>query len=648
MNWDVSQAFWKPHRIEKKALANRIHVESFGRVDQIWPWLAEHHGNLTAVDAPHAAHPERFSYLELSERISIAAAAFYALGLEKGQVVGFFAENSPRWLVADQALMRLDVANAVRGASAPIDELRYILNDSSSTALVIQNAELWKKLELSESESKKLKFVLQLEGPTAEGVLCWDDFLSLGTDKRELPVNSGRGLDSAKSVIATVLYTSGTTGKPKGVPLNHSNLLHQIKSLVCVAYPPPGSPVLSVLPIWHAYERSAEYYFFSCGCSQTYTTIKQLKNDLPRVRPIVMVTVPRLWEAVKAGFDDAIKKMPLSRKALINTALANSHAYTKSRRITRNLMLEPASLIRRFGAFCESTIRWPFHGFASTFIWPKVLLQLCGGRLRFPINGGGAIAPHVDAFFEALGVEMLVGYGLTETSPVVSCRRPWRNIRATSGPPLPNTEFQIVDIEKKTLLGFSKPGRVLVRGPQVMSGYLGKPVETSKVLNDQGWFDTGDIGMLLPDGSLVLTGRAKDTIVLSSGENIEPGPLEEALLASPLLDQIMLVGQDERQLGALIVPNFENIRIWLEEKGLTSPNDLGSSPGDTSLRKMLKAEVNTLLSKRKGSRKDERVMGVALVEPFSIENGLLTQTLKQRRDQISTRYKSAIEVIFRG
>ncbi|NDD69702.1 MAG: long-chain fatty acid--CoA ligase, partial [Synechococcaceae bacterium WB9_4xC_028] len=246
----------------------------------------------------------------------------------------------------------------------------------------------------------------------------------------------------------------------------------------------------------------------------------------------------------------------------------------------------------------------------------------------------------------AVGIELLVGYGLTETSPVVSCRRPWRNIRGSSGLPMPETQFRIVDPETRQPLGYRQRGLVLVRGPQVMKGYLGKPEATAKVLDADGWFDTGDLGMLLPDGSVVLTGRAKDTIVLSSGENIEPGPLEEALVASPLIEQVMLVGQDERQLGALVVPKVEAMQAWASDQELTLGEELGGRPGDESLRRLLRGELNRLLAQRVGSRADERLAGVALVEPFSIENGLLTQTLKQRRDRISQRDRAAIEAIY--
>lgn len=633
-------ASWSPTAREQDALQRHGHVQSLQRVDAVWPWLADRHGSITALDAPHATHPERFSFGELAQRIATAAAAFRLQGVQQGDVVALFAENSPRWLVADQGLMRSGAADAVRGASAPVEELRYILEDCGATALVVQNAELWQRLALSPQQRSGLRFVLQLEGEPAEGAMGWDAFLASGAGQVEVVPSGGR------DAIATVLYTSGTTGRPKGVPLSHANLLHQMSSLACVAYPEPGSPVLSVLPIWHAYERSASYYFLSCACTQTYTTIKQLKKDLPRVRPIAMATVPRLWEAVQAGFEDVLRTFPPSRQRLLRRALANSAAQRLALRRARALMLEPVSASDRLLAMAEAALRWPLHALASALIWPKLRLQLSGGQLAYPISGGGAIAPHIDAFFEAVGIELLVGYGLTETSPVVSCRRPWRNIRGSSGLPMPDTAFRIVDPETDQPLGLRQKGRVLVRGPQVMQGYLGKPEASAKVLDADGWFDTGDLGMLLPDGSVALTGRAKDTIVLSSGENIEPGPLEEALVASPLIEQVMLVGQDERQLGALVVPRVEAIGAWAAEKGLPLPDDLGGQPGDPALLKLLISECNALLRQRVGSRGDERLAGVALVDPFSIENGLLTQTLKQRRDRISQRDAAAIAAMY--
>ena len=637
---DRMTASWRPCAPEQQALQRHSHVQSLDSIDAVWPWLADHHGAVMAVDAPHAAHPERFSFGELAQRIASAALAFRRAGVENGDVVALFAENSPRWLVADQGLMRAGAADAVRGAAAPVEELRYILDDCRATALVVQNAALWERLALTQQQRSSLRFVLQLEGEPADGVVGWDAFLQSAAGQPALTPSHGR------HQLATVLYTSGTTGQPKGVPLTHANLLHQMHSLACVAYPAPGAPVLSVLPIWHAYERSASYYFLSCACTQTYTTIKQLKKDLPRVQPIAMATVPRLWEAIQAGFEDVLKTFPPSRQRLLRAALANSAAQRQALRRARGLLLEPESMLMRAQGAASAALRWPLHALASALIWPKLRRQLSGGQLAYPISGGGAIAPHIDAFFEAVGIELLVGYGLTETSPVISCRRPWRNIRGSSGLPMPGTEFRIVDPESGAALGFRQRGRVLVRGPQVMGGYLGKPEATAKVLDAEGWFDTGDLGMLLPDGTVALTGRAKDTIVLSSGENIEPGPLEEALVASPLIEQVMLVGQDQRQLGALIVPRPEAIQAWAKGQGVEAAADLGGSPGNPALLRLLMRECNRLLKQRSGARADERLAGVVLVEPFSIDNGLLTQTLKQRRDRISARDADLIDGLY--
>ncbi len=638
-------AFWIPNRKEEHAINKRSHLEKIAQVDEIWELLKVKYGNILAVESPHNYHPESFTYKELAENISKAAFSFSEMGVKPGDVIALFAENSPRWLIADQALMRVGGANAVRGASAPPSELKYIIEDSNAVGLIVQNAEVWKRLSLSDNQINNLKFILQLEGKTCDGVFEWDSFLNKGSNQEN--VSKQEQVIERKTIrTATILYTSGTTGKPKGVPLTHANLLHQIKFLACVANPSPGSPVLSVLPIWHSYERSAEYYFFSCGCTQTYTSIKHLKYDLPRVKPIVMATVPRLWESIKLGFEDAVDKMPRFKKTLIKSAISNSKAFKLARRKISFLTIESVSGLEQISSFIEIILRYPIHKISTTLLWPKILNKICGGQLRFPISGGGAIAPHIDSFFEALGVELLVGYGLTETSPVLTCRRPWNNIRGGAGQPLPETEIKIVDPETFQIKKIHQKGLVLARGPQIMSGYLGKQAESTKVLDDHGWFNTGDLGMLLADGSLILTGRAKDTIVLSSGENIEPGPLEECLIASPLIEQALLLGQDQKNLAALIVPKIDNLSAWLEENGFNSKVVFGLSSDNFELRQALRFELNKLLVKRPASRSEERLFSIALVQSFTIENGLLTQTLKQRREQIIKRDLKLINKIY--
>jgi long-chain acyl-CoA synthetase len=641
---------WEASPQDRQALALRSDWSQLTGLEQLWPVLAERYGDAIALDAPHTQPPEQLSYRQLQQRIEQAAAGFAALGIAAGDVVALFAENSPRWLVADQALMRLGAADAVRGSSAPAEELRYIAADSGAVALVLESAALLAQLQPPPELLAGLRAVVLLQGATpAEapaGVPClsWEQLLERGA---AAAVPAWPAADPSR--LATVLYTSGTTGQPKGVPLSHANLLHQLRHLGVAVAPEPGDAVLSVLPIWHAYERSAEYFLLSCGCRQTYTTLKQLRPDLQRVRPHYLISVPRLWEALLGGFEDALAAMPSSRQKLLRAALALSRFHCSRRRIAADLTLVPESLARRSVSAAAAAASWPLHALASRLFWPKVRQQLIGGRLRTAISGGGALAIHVDGFFEAIGIELLVGYGLTETSPVLTCRRRWANRRGSAGQPLAGTELRIVDPESGALLAIGQRGRVLARGPQVMAGYLGKPEASAKVLDAEAWFDTGDLGQLLADGTLVLTGRAKDTIVLSSGENIEPGPLEECLVACSLVEQVMLVGQDRKALGALVVPKAETLAAFAREQGLEPPAQWpdGSAGGaEVALLKAFTSRLNRCLQARPGARPDERLAGVALVAPFTTENGLLTQTLKQKRDRISDRDAAAIEAIY--
>jgi len=646
---DCAEIQWSASPRDRQALAERHDWCQLAALEQLWPELERLHGDAIAVEAPHARPPESLSFRQLRQGIEQAAAAFAALGVAEGDVVALFAENGPRWLLADQGLMRAGAADAVRGSGAPTEELRYILSDCGAIGLVVESAALLERLALPAEALAKLRFVVLLEGTAeqalaaaacAAGVPClgWQELLERGLQAPLPPVPTG---GSAR--VATLLYTSGTTGEPKGVPLTQANLLHQLRNLGVAVQPQPGDRVLSVLPIWHAYERSAEYFLLSCGCRQTYTTLKQLRPDLQKVKPQYLISVPRLWEALLSGFEDALAAMPASRQKLLRSALANGRAYALARRIAQDLSLQPETPQRRLAAAAEAAGRWPLQRLAAALLWPKVRQQLVGGSLRTAISGGGALASHVDGFFEVIGIELLVGYGLTETSPVLSCRRPWNNRRGSSGQPLEGTAIRIVDPESRQVLAIGQRGLVLAKGPQVMGGYFGKPEATAKAIDADGWFDTGDLGQLLADGTLVLSGRAKDTIVLSSGENIEPGPLEEALVESPLVEQVMLVGQDRKQLGALLVPRREALEALARQESLPLPQ---ATAADPALLRLLSRQLNRLLAARPAARPDERLGGVVLVEPFSIDNGLLTQTLKQRRDRIAARDAGAIAALY--
>lgn len=274
----------------------------------------------------------------------------------------------------------------------------------------------------------------------------------------------------------------------------------------------------------------------------------------------------------------------------------------------------------------------------------KQVREATGGKVKFLVSGGGSIAEHLEDFYEIVGVDILGGYGLTETSPITHVRRTWRNLRGADGQPLPHTETQIVELETHKLLPVGKKGLVMIRGNQVMQGYYKNPEATAKAINSQGWFNTGDLGWVSSQNDLIITGRAKDTIVLSNGENIEPQPIENACLRSPYIDQIMLVGQDKRSLGALIVPNEDALQQWAATQNIEiSANNLDIK----AIQDLYRQELNREVQSRPGYRADERISTFKLIsEPFSLENGTMTQTLKIKRSVVMDRYQDIIDKMF--
>ncbi|GCL39939.1 AMP-dependent synthetase and ligase [Sphaerospermopsis reniformis] len=642
-----------------QSLADYTNVES---LPEIWTLAARKFGNIVALHNPHAKPEVKITYSQLSLQIQRFAAGLQVLGVNMGedetsstgQRISLIADNSPRWFIADQGIMTAGAVNAVRSAQAEREELLYIIANSGSTGLVVEDIKTFKKLEAG-LQDLPIKFVVLLSDetpPTAENyqLLNFTQLLDIGSNQT-LVANKPSG-----DALATLIYTSGTTGKPKGVMLSHKNLLHQVKTLGTIVQPQPGDIVLSILPTWHSYERSGEYFLLSQGCTQVYTNLRSVKEDLKEFKPNFMIAVPRLWESIYEGVQKQFRSQPANKQKLIKFLLDMSQKYITARRIAQGLSLDHvnASDMERIGAKIVKLALSPFQALGEKLVYAKVR-EATGGRIKQVISGGGALPRHIDNFFEIIGVEILQGYGLTETSPVTNARRPWRNLRGSSGQPIPGTEVRIVDPETRQPLPAGKRGLVLLKGPQVMQGYYKNPEATKKVIDAEGWFDSGDLGWVTPQNDLVLTGRAKDTIVLTNGENIEPQPIEDACLRSPYIDQIMLVGQDERSLGALIVPNLEALEKWAESQNLklsTQDDHTGSTSQKIDLESKIiqdlyRQELNREVKNRPGYRADDRIGQFTLIlEPFSIENGMMTQTLKIRRHVVMERYRDIIDGMF--
>jgi long-chain acyl-CoA synthetase len=659
---------------ERDRLQHSVSYSTVQSLPEIWSLAAQRFGTIVALKDPHGvgahgAPPSSVTYAQLYQQIQQFATGLQALGfqLESDEAgipprIALFADNSPRWMIADQGIMSAGAANVVRSAQAEREELLYILADSGSIGLVVENLKTLQRLG-SRLNDLPLQWVILLsdEQPTDSETLKifnYSQLMAAGASHQLTPPQHNR------ETLATLLYTSGTTGKPKGVMLTHGNLLHQVTTYPAVLVPKPGDIVLSILPTWHAYERSVEYFILSQGCTQVYTNLRNVKKDLRDFKPHLMVGVPRLWESIYEGVQKQFREQPPSKRRLVQNLLSLSQRYTEARRIAQGLSLEhlnPSSL-ERLRASVQAAALWPVHQLADKLAYQKVR-EATGGRINQVISGGGSLARHLDDFFEIIGVEVLVGYGLTETSPVTNVRRPWHNLRFTAGPPMPETEIKIVDPETRKPLPTGERGLVLIRGSQVMKGYYKNPEATAKAIDPEGWFDSGDLGWVTSQNDLVLTGRAKDTIVLTNGENIEPQPIEDACLRSDYIDQIMLVGQDQRSLGALIVPNLEALQEWAASQNLqlrlpdTSEKQSQNKPAEESqttidlnskpVQSLFRTELNREVQNRPGYRPDDRIGPFKLIlEPFSIENGMMTQTLKVRRPVVFDRYSDTIDGMF--
>ncbi|NJM97969.1 MAG: long-chain fatty acid--CoA ligase [Phormidesmis sp. RL_2_1] len=635
------------HEQEKNNWARSIRYDDIEAIPEVWRIVAAKYGDHLALHDPHDNPETKYTYGELATAIEQFAAGLQALGVQPGETIAVFSENRPRWMVADQGIMTAGAIDAVRGANAETSELLYIFEHSDSIGLIIQDITTLSKLagELGKlTGDRRPRFIILLTDEAAKladdqglgdiRLLNFTELMALGATHPFTPIAHGRDR------IATLIYTSGTSGLPKGVMLSHSNLLSQITGASSVVSVGPSQTVLSILPIWHAYERSFEYFTLSQGVTQIYTNIRYVKKDIKDYSPQYMVAVPRLWESIYEGVQKQFREQPAGKQKLVNFFINQSQQYIAAQRTLTGLNLAnlDSSPGQKLVAALKLIYLWPIHQLGDRIVYTKVRAAL-GGKVEYLVSGGGSIADYLEDFYELAGISILGGYGLTETSPITHVRRPWRNLRGADGQAVPGAETLIVNPETRQPVPTGQPGLVLLRGPQIMQGYYKNPEATAKAIGAEGWFDTGDLGQLTAWGDLIITGRAKDTIVLTNGENIEPTPIENACLRSPYIDQIMLVGQDQKSLGALIVPNLEALETWAKGQ----PVDLNSK----AIQDLFKQELKREVANRPGYRPDDRISLFALLEePFSIENGLLTQKLSLKRHKVSERYQATIEALF--
>ncbi|XP_038874366.1 probable acyl-activating enzyme 16, chloroplastic [Benincasa hispida] len=641
-------------------------------VPDIWRYSAERYGDRVALVDPYHNPASKMTYKELEQSILNFSEGLRAIGINPDEKIGLFADNSCRWLVADQGIMTMGAINVVRGSRSSSEELLQIYNHSESVALVVDNPELFNRIVETFHLKASMRCIILLWGEKSslanegmDGITVFDynDIMDMGRESRKVMLGSHDAKQhytyEAISLddIATLVYTSGTTGNPKGVMLTHRNLLHQIKNLWDIVPAKVGDKFLSMLPPWHAYERACEYFIFTFGVEQAYTTIRNLKDDLRHYQPDYLISVPLVYETLYSGIQKQILASSNARKLIVLTFIKVSLAYMDLKRIYEGTYLtrskvQPTHLVSALDwlfARMAAAILWPIHMLAKKLVYSKV--QSAIGIWKAGISGGGSLPSHVDLFFEAIGITVQNGYGLTECSPVIAARRPTCNVLGSVGHPIRHTEFRIVDMETGDVLPPGSRGIVEVRGPQVMKGYYKNSSATQQVLDEEGWFSTGDIGWIAPHhsrgrshrcgGVIVLDGRAKDTIVLLTGENVEPTVIEEAAMRSSVIQQIVVIGQDQRRLGAIVVPNKEE--VLSAAKKLSVEDSSTSDVSNETLTNLIYSEV------RKWTSECPFQIGPILIvnEPFTIDNGLMTPTMKVRRDKVVAYYKKEIENLFK-
>lgn len=559
---------------------------------------------------------ESLSSRQVLEAVREIAAGLMVDGLEPKQRVGILSENRPEWVLVDFATQFAGAVDVPCYPTLPADQVSYLLADSEARYLIVSSSEQARKVERIRDELPHLIKVYCMDG-AAEGAEPLSELRERG---RVFLHDHPGALEERLAALdpddlATLIYTSGTTGKPKGVMLTHRNLCSNVAACRDILPFRPGEVSISFLPLSHVLERMVTYVYVEVGLGIAMVRrIERVPDALTEIKPHVFVTVPRLLSRVYDAVSDQVHARKgvagaLARRAF-GWAAASSDAMISGSR--------PKGLLGMGWKLADKTIL------------SKVRDKL-GGRLRFIVSGGAALPAHVNRFFWAAGIEVYEGYGLTETSPVISANTPGSVQVGSVGKAISGVEVRVTD-----------DGEVICRGPNVMKGYWNLSQESEEVLRG-GWFYTGDLGEFDESGFLTLKGRKKEILVLSTGKNVAPRAIEETLEQSPFITRVIAVGDEKPSVGVLVVPNEEQVRLWAADEGIELP-EAGDLTSHDSVRQLIESEIRRLQSNLAIFEKVRKFE--FLQDDLTEENGLLTPTQKVRRGELTKRYEDLIENMY--
>jgi long-chain acyl-CoA synthetase len=552
-------------------------------------------------------HP--LTYAQLASRTRHVATGLLASGIEVGERVALLMENRPEWAVVDYAVLSIGAVTVPLYCSYRPQDMAYVINDAGARVVVCSGGALLQHLLQAIEDCPQVEAVYVLE-PREEHpqVRAFAQLESQGVDVAAI---EARLADIDRTSLATIVYTSGTTAMPKGVMLSHGNLLAVVEAACDVIDFQADDMMLSFLPLAHSLERLAGHYLvYSAGLSVAFAERPDtVAKNLTEARPTLLISVPRMFEVVRSRILGQVAKQRAWQQRMFEAYLSlGQAAYRKQ--------------VTLFGRLA--------YGVLDRLIGRRIR-QRFGGRLRLMVSGGAPLSSEVNAFFEAIGIPILQGYGLTESAPLISVNPPEDRRPGSVGRPVTGVEVRLGD-----------DGEILANGANVMLGYWQQPEATAATVID-GWLHTGDIGEIDADGYLRITDRKKDIIVNSGGENIAPQRIETLLVADPMIDQVIVFGDQRPYLVAFVVPNEEYCRDWAASTGLPA-SDWSSLSASPVLRKELQNRIAGMLKPLNSFEQVRRIH--VRTEPFTIESGLLTPTLKIKRRQVFDMYKGEIEALY--
>lgn len=604
---------------------------------------------------------ETVTYKELYDNSQAFAGGLLALGTVRGEKVGLISDNRKEWEQADMGIMTIGACDVPRGCDATEKDLKYILSFTEVKTCIVENEFQIRKILNVKDEIPTLKRFIIFEEPTENEVkLCKEAKIDLlrfydvvedgkkynekNPGKVEAEIEAGQWDD-----IAAIIFTSGTTGVPKGVTLSHGNFITQLDELQERIYLKPAERAICVLPVWHVFQRLVEYVIISQAAVLCYSKPigSILLPDMLALNPTLLPAVPRVFEAVYEGITKKMRRTGGIVEALFNffTAIAICHSWMDRKMFRKNFMTHNEFTP---GYWLLFIIPWlllyPWKLLGNVLVFKKVKAML-GTNFRAGVAGGGAYPKAIDQFFWALGINVVEGYGMTETAPVVAVRPVDAPIFGCIGTPIRGVSARIVDMEGNVLKPGNK-GVLQIKGGTVMKGYYKRPELTEKAISPDGWLDTGDLAIESIHGELKILGRVKDTIVLTGGENIEPLPLEAKMQESRFIQTAVVVGQDQRNLGALILPNQEELELWANENNISFKDfeDLVKKP---EAYKLIEDEIKELINAKNGFRMFEKIVKFAfLTKPFEVGKEL---SAKQEimRYKLTEIYEKEIKGIFK-